>query len=843
MTRINTNVSSLIAQKTLSRSNSELQTSLTRLSTGLRINTGKDDPAGLIASENLRRDITSIEKAITNSERANQLIATADSALGQVSSLLNDIRGLVVEAANTGALSDEQIAANQLQVDASLEAIDRIAQVTTFQGRKLLDGSLDFLTSFTAGQSTVTDIQIDQANLGATGSVSVDIAVSAAATQASLTGTVNATTAAVAATGVSDLTSETAADGDTGAVSLVANEVTTAGNPSSYVVSGLTGTGGSGGSANEITVAFAADGDNDAVTIEITSSDNGGSGTEATFDGSALVIDLDTNGGATTVLLSDIETAVENITGYVGTFDVSLTNGDDTTFTIADLTTGATNFSGGVTEVTGTDTLQVTVDSSVAAQFNGSTITFDVSSDTGVAPTAAIDGSNNIVVTVDDDTPATLTQIQSAIEGLLVGGNAVFSVTIGGDGDGSFDPTVAGDSGATLTFSGGNGGGQDVLEFVSDTAGATANGTTFDFNLVNGLGATPTITDNGGGSYTINVDDATDTAYSAIKTVVEANTDFTLNVTSGGDGYFNVGQDDAETVTVGDGSNGGTVGTDTQAGILADLTFKLSGTTGSEVFSFDANTSLTTIVAAINLVSDSTGVTADGDTADTLTLSSSDYGSDAFVDIEVLTEGSGGVFEASLSDTRANGTDIQATVNGFSANGDGNTLSLNTTLLDLSLTVSEGSTTSVSFDITGGGALFQLGPDVVSNQQARIGIDSLNTAQLGGVNGRLYELRSGSAKDLSSDPNAAASVVDDVINKVTSLRGRLGAFQKTTLETNIFALNDTLANLTETESSIRDADFAKESAALTRAQILVQSGTSVLGIANSNPQNVLGLLR
>ena len=86
-------------------------------------------------------------------------------------------------------------------------------------------------------------------------------------------------------------------------------------------------------------------------------------------------------------------------------------------------------------------------------------------------------------------------------------------------------------------------------------------------------------------------------------------------------------------------------------------------------------------------------------------------------------------------------------------------------------------------------------------------------------------------------------MIDEVINKVTSLRGRLGAFQKTTLETNIFTLNDTLASLTEAESSIRDADFAKESANLTRAQILVQSGTSVLGIANSNPQNVLALLR
>lgn len=86
-------------------------------------------------------------------------------------------------------------------------------------------------------------------------------------------------------------------------------------------------------------------------------------------------------------------------------------------------------------------------------------------------------------------------------------------------------------------------------------------------------------------------------------------------------------------------------------------------------------------------------------------------------------------------------------------------------------------------------------------------------------------------------------MVDEAITKVTQQRGRLGAFQRTTLETNIASLKDTLTNLTEAESSIRDADFAAESARLTRAQILVQSGTSVLQIANQNPQQVLSLLR
>src|SRR5690606_7099771 len=185
MSRINTNVSSLIGRNNLNRANASLSQALTRLSTGLRINTGKDDPAGLIASENLRSDITSIKKAIGNTDRANQVIATADSALGQVSSLLNDIRGLVTESANAGALSDAQVAANQLQIDSSLEALNRIAQTTTFQGRRLLDGSLDFTTSSSdADFANVTNLKIDQANLGATGNVAVDVSVTTAATRA-----------------------------------------------------------------------------------------------------------------------------------------------------------------------------------------------------------------------------------------------------------------------------------------------------------------------------------------------------------------------------------------------------------------------------------------------------------------------------------------------------------------------------------------------------------------------------------------------------------------------------------------------------------------------------------
>jgi flagellin len=248
--------------------------------------------------------------------------------------------------------------------------------------------------------------------------------------------------------------------------------------------------------------------------------------------------------------------------------------------------------------------------------------------------------------------------------------------------------------------------------------------------------------------------------------------------------------------------------------------------------------------SAISAYSDATGVTATVN-GTTLELNSTAYGSDAVVDVRVLSENSSGTVTTALgsASSRAVGVDVVATVNGISALGNGNELSLSTSSLSLRTTVEAGFTGTINFNITGGGALFQLGPDVVSNQQARFGITSVNTSLLGGSSGKLFELKSGESSSLANDPTTAFRIVDQAINKITSLRGRLGSFQRTTLETNKNALSDTLVNLTDAESSIRDADFAAETAALTRAQILVQSGTTVLSIANQNPQNVLALLR
>lgn len=683
MTRINTNVSSLVAQNRLQTSNKDLQTALTRLSTGLRINKGSDDPAGLIASEALRSEITSLNKSISNTRRASQIISTADSALGQVSSLLNDIRGLVVEAANSGALSPDEIAANQLQVDSSLEAINRIAQTTTFQGRKLLDGSLDFITSNGTGAANIKNLKIDQGNLGATGSVAVTINVATAATKAAVDISGFAAGASAAATETLTISAAVPGAAATGNIAVGADTITV--------------TADDAGVAGNVAINFLDSGPAGATTAAI----NGTTGAiEVSYDFSAATAS------------TDIENAINTLTGYTATG------------------AAAASSTAGV----------------------------------GLTDSALTGGSDTVNATTID------------IAAEEVGANGNVAVTFI-DGGASSATTAA----------------------INSTTGAIE--VTYDF--------------------------AAATDASDIATAIEDLEGFSATATGAG------------ATTAGIGATAGALTGGATGGVQADVVFELAGKNGSEVFNISAGTSLNQVVAQVNLVADATGVTAAAN-GTTLELRSSAYGSDSVVDLRILTQEVGGNFGSGSRDI---GTDIVATVNGRAANGVGNKLSINTATLDLSADLEADFTGDALFTITGGGAQFQLGPEVVSNQQARVGIGSVNSARLGGVAGKLFQLGSGESASLSSDPTLAAEIVAEAIDQVTSLRGRLGAFQATTLESNLTSLNDTVANLQEAESSIRDADFAQESAKLTRAQILVQSGTNVLALANQNPQNVLSLLR
>lgn len=481
MSRINSNVPSLVAQRHLIQSQDALRLSLERLSSGLKINRGADNPAGLIVSERLRSEIAVVHQAIDNSSRAINVIATTEGALNEVQALLTDIQALVVEAANSGAFSDEEIAANQLQIDNAIDSITRIANTTTFAGRKLINGELDYVTSGVAA-AELADVNVLGAKFGSQPYVGVDVSVSTSAQQ------------------------------------------------------------------------------------------------------------------------------------------------------------------------------------------------------------------------------------------------------------------------AELAFS---------------DAGLGASGVTLDIR--------------------------------------------------GNDG-------------------------------IITLTFPASASTVDMVKQINAQVDATGVTAVISGTSGSAG----------MRLQSLEYGSNAFVSVREI--GSTGLFtltdRSGAQDSRTNGRDAVATVNGIAATADGLKLSFSSSLLKLEVALDEqfgngsvGLGTS-SFAITEGGALFQLGPQVNTNLQENIGVKSMQANKLGNaLVGYLSELQSGQANALNTGNFPESSkIVQEVITQVAVLRGRLGAFERNTLQPNIRQLQITTENLVSSEATIRDTDFAVETSELTRAQILVQAGNSILAIANAQSQNVLTLL-
>jgi flagellin len=176
MSRINTNVSAMLGARVLNVNNEALNKSLERLSTGLRISRGADDPAGLIASENLRKQIKGTDTAVKNAERAVNIIGTAEGALNEINSMLVDLQGLLDEVANKGGMSQEETDANQLQVDSILNSINRISNATEFEGMKLLNGNKAYSLSASASLTTyAAEINVNAAKLidGATMSVTV----------------------------------------------------------------------------------------------------------------------------------------------------------------------------------------------------------------------------------------------------------------------------------------------------------------------------------------------------------------------------------------------------------------------------------------------------------------------------------------------------------------------------------------------------------------------------------------------------------------------------------------------------------------------------------------------
>ena len=472
MARINTNIAAVQAQRYLNRSYKQLDTTMSHLSTGLRISRGKDDPAGLIVSERLRSEIRAASQAISNTQRASLVVSTTEGALDEVNALLKDIQAKIVEAANDGAFSPEERDANQLQIDSAIDSITRIANTTSFAGRMLINGELQYDVSGVQSAAIAAQ-QVHATQFGSLSSVPVNVVVASAATQASL--------------------------------------------------------------------------------------------------------------------------------GF---------------------------------------------------------------------PFAALSSPNPV-------------------------------------------------------------------------------------------------------------------------------------------------------------------------------TIEIRGEAGVTSLSFGSNTAASTVAEGIRAVADATGISAvtSATPASGFRLMSREYGSDEFITIRTLNT-NGNFWPTGSDPATTKGIDATASVNGSVAAARGNHLFVKNTQLDIELYLTPNFASNTSFTITGGGALFQVGPHVNTNLQVNMAVGSVAATALGNTEiGFLAQVKTGGNYELRKEEyDHAARIVDKAIDQISVLRGRLGSFERNTLDTNMNQLGITVENLMSSESTLRDADFAYETSQLARNQILVSAGTTVLTLANQTTQSVLRLL-
>ncbi len=247
---VNTNVMSLNAQRNLSRSDNMLATALQRLSSGLRINSAKDDAAGLAIAERFTTQIRGLNQAVRNANDGISLAQTAESALDELTNNLQRIRELAVQSANATNSASDRAALDQ-EVQQRLAEINRIATQTSFNGQKVLDGSFGSAqfqvganVGETIGINLTTGVRADQIGQIATGTgtavtanaltdggltlavgqgAAVSIGASTAGSQAGQTAdSAYAKVNAIASAGVSGLTA-TATNATSGTFSTIAN--------------------------------------------------------------------------------------------------------------------------------------------------------------------------------------------------------------------------------------------------------------------------------------------------------------------------------------------------------------------------------------------------------------------------------------------------------------------------------------------------------------------------------------------------------------------------------------------------------------------------------------------
>lgn len=746
---INTNIASLNAQRNLNNSQSANQTALERLSSGLRINSAKDDAAGLAISTRFTSQTNGLGVAIRNAGDGISLAQTAEGALGSMTENLQRVRELAVQSSNETNSDDDRLALQQ-EVKQLMAEINRTAEETDFNGRKLLDGNFQGTFQIGANAGQTVDVQISElttAKLGASDQVGVsaigtdtgisngDLVINGAQIGPSTATDDNSSTVGASASGIAMAAAINRSSDQTGVTAFAnVNEV-----------NGTTMTSAAGGSSGTINI--------NGVDITLQSTTNTNDVEKASTRKSVIeainakaeqtgvtAVDGGNENGVILVAEDGRNIVVSNTTGLTEEaygLAVGATAGAPTSGTSAGV------YEAGFTLVANGDTKTIDI------QGGTGTGTGDIAN-TGLTAgvyerqVASYTNDSQQVVAATGSTAQVDTEAAAALKGLEEGDLVVNGVTIGSStsvSDKSSD-TVAWSSDASAS-------GIAIAAAInksSDNTGVTAQVNETKLVAVSGTTGATAATAGDTISLAINNVDIGSIVSQGDLEKDRAATISAINAKSGQTGVIAEDNGEGITLTAADGRN-------------VSVTVGQTAANVSDSFGLDDNNS--GIGAVTGSTSGATAISSFASTAAT-TYSTVRLESAGEIDIEAGSNGTSG-----LSDS------------GFTRGE------------------------------YGGGEDGQFLKDV--------DVSTFKGAQ------------------------AAITAIDNALGTVSNQRAELGALQNR-FESTVANLQITSENLTAANSRIKDADFAAETAELSRTQVLQQAGISILAQANQRPQQVLSLL-
>jgi flagellin len=851
---INTNIASLNSQRNLNTSQGALATSLQRLSSGLRINSAKDDAAGMAIADRMSSQVRGLNQATRNANDGISLAQIAEGALGETNNILQRVRELAIQSANaTNSASDRM--ALQSEVNQLIAELDRIASTTSFNGLKLLDGNF-VAQNFQVGAEANQTISVS-----VSGADSQTLGINKVNTNNTTQGINNSTGASTAAT------SFTAGvkGSDT-----YANAIAAKAADQTVTLTDSTGT----------KFEWTLDADTERSAMGIAAGLHNLGGMTAIADPTSATLDFSATTGAVTgdkitftltgesgksanISFVITDTATESIAGQVAAAIGTAAVTDVTAAAAANIVTitGASGSNVGISNLTFQDNAAVTLSgfaqtaatgSTTATIAAGDTISFTIDGKNFAYALVAADIKDSVTGAVSNDL---YTNLGAALAVSLAGSYSVSTSAVGTLQVVKLDGTAIALTAFSATTTNNNGNASitvgSAVSGATPTAATLAEGGTQTSTI--GVTTANSVAVFGGTSGFTLGDGATNTAgvaFGKVTITLPADSDITSDVNTGNifgtlsgySGKIRAGLNDT-----------------TDGNFLGTQKLTINGQT-SETVAITADSTAKQAAALVNAVADKTGVQATARTTANL------FGLSADGIVSMTLNGK----DISASVTTGNLTELAKAINSQTGKT-GVTATLDITKTQISLLEQTGANISIAnfanskagtMSVVGaGGATTQLtsgstdstvvGGNVVFKSEAKYFSVETDTAKADGglFDGAANALQASESLtvgsiDISSvkGANDAIDIIDGALNKVNGIRAELGAIQNRFAST-VSNLTTSVENISAARSRIQDADFAQETANLTRGQILQQAGVAMLAQANALPNQVLTLLR